>query len=204
MEEKVFVGLLSSEEDYASFIRDGFYQILVHLLKKGWQETRFVVLYAKSGVAQYHGVKEYGTISDVTFVEVDQVEYVRFHVEYWMKLPQVIYLVHYGIANYAITTIDTLKEARELPELFMKSKYEMVLWRMLRRVSDRVRVELDQENLDEANQIQSYSIRDIEIELNREQRELVFCKHSERRSISTEVLEKQPSKVFKILLHLME
>ena len=86
---------------------------------------------------------EYGTITDVTFVEVEQVEYVRFHVEYWLKLPQVIRPVHYGIANYAITTIDTLKEAQELPELFMKSKNEMVLWRMLRRVSDRVKVELD-------------------------------------------------------------
>ena len=90
-------------------------------------------------------MKEYGKITDVTFVEVDQVEYVRFHVEYWQKLPQVIRPVHYGIANYAMTTIDTLKEAQELPELFMKSKNEMVLWRMLRRVSDRVKVELDQD-----------------------------------------------------------
>ena len=31
---------------------------------------------------------EYGEITDVTFVEVEQVEYVRFHVEYWQKLKQ--------------------------------------------------------------------------------------------------------------------
>ena len=150
LEEKVMVGLVSSKEDYTAFIQGGYYGIASHFLKKGWQEAKYVALYAKSGVADYHGVREYGKITDVTFVEVGQVEYVRFHVDYWLKLPQVIKPVHYGVANYTMTTFDTLKEAHELPELFMKSKNEMVLWRMLRRVSDRIKVELDRENLDEA------------------------------------------------------
>ena len=147
---------------------------------------------------------EYGEITDVTFVEVEQVEYVRFHMEYWQKLKQNIRPVHYGIANYVITTIDMLKEAQELPELFMKSKNEMILWRMLRRVSDRVKVELDQENLDDAKEIQSFEIRDIEIELNKGRRELIFTKGREKSSIPVEALEKQPSKVFKVLLQLIK
>ena len=204
LDEKVLVGLVSSKKDYTAFIQGGYYQIAVHLLKKGWQEAKCIALYAKSGVADYHGVMEYGTITDVTFVEVDQVEYVRFHVEYWQKLPQVILPVHYGIANYAMTTINILEEAQELPELFMKSKNEMVLWRMLRRVSDRVRVELDRENLDEAKGIQSFEIRDIGIELNKGKRELIFTKGREKSSIPVEVLEKQPSKVFKVLLQLIK
>ena len=204
LEEKVFVGLVSSKEDYTAFIQGGYYQIAAPVLKKGWQEAKYIALYAKSGVADYQGVKEYGEITDVTFVEIDQVEYVRFHVEYWMKLPQVIRPVHYGIANYAMTTIDTLKEARELPELFMKSKDEMVLWRILRRVSDRVKVELDQKNLDEANKIKTYSIKNIDIEVNKDQKELVYRKNDENICIPMEVLEHQPSKAFKILLSIME
>ena len=37
-----------------------------------------------------------------------------FHVEYCQKLKQNIRPVHYGIANYAMTTIDTLKGVQEL------------------------------------------------------------------------------------------
>ena len=35
LDEKVFVGLVSSKEDYYSFVQEGYYQIPVHLLKKG-------------------------------------------------------------------------------------------------------------------------------------------------------------------------
>jgi hypothetical protein len=51
--------------------------------------------------------------------------------------------VGYGIAVYAMTTLNTIKQAKELPELFMKSSEEIALWRLLRRLSDRVRFDLD-------------------------------------------------------------
>ena len=124
--------------------------------------------------------------------------------EYWQKLKQIIRPVHYGIANYVITTIDILKEAQELPELFMKSKNEMVLWRMLRRVSDQIRVTLDKKNIDEATTIDSYFIKDITIQIEKETREMVFKKENEEIKISVDVLEKQPSHVFKLLLQLIE
>ena len=123
--------------------------------------------------------------------------------EYWQKLPQVIRPVHYGISSYVITTINTLKEAKEFPELFMKSKNELVLWRMLRRVSDQIKVTLDKKNIDEATTIDSYFIKDITIQIEKETREMVFKKENEEIKISVDVLEKQPSRVFKLLLQLM-
>ena len=119
------------------------------------------------------------------------------------NLNRVIRPVHYGIANYAITTIDTLKEAQELPELFMKSKNEMVLWRMLRRVSDRVKVELDQTDVDKATQVNSYSINKLEITLDKEKREIVFKSEDDELHIEIEIFEKQPSRVFKLMLGLV-
>lgn len=204
LDEKVLVGLVSSKEDYTSFVREGCYKIAAYLLKKGWQEIKWIALYAKSGVAHYHGVLEYGKITDVTFEEVEGKEYVCFHVEYWRKLKQTIRPVYYGIANYTMTTIDTLKEAQELPELFMKTKNEMVLWRMLRRVSDRVRLELDRENLDEANGIESFSFKDIRIEIAKESGEVIFKNRNHEKKISFEILEKNPSYVFKLLVRFME
>ena len=54
----------------------------------------------------------------------------------------------------------------------MKSKNEMVLWRMLRRVSDRVKVELDQDDVDKATEINSYSINNMEITLIKKEERL--------------------------------
>lgn len=48
-----------------------------------------------------------------------------------------------------LVLLNILKEAKELPELFMKSKEEIALWRMLRRLSDRICFELDNRYLDE-------------------------------------------------------
>ena len=73
-----------------------------------------------------------------------------------------------------MTTIDALKEAQELPELFMKTKDEMVLWRMLRRVSDRVKVELDRTDVDKATQVNSYAIENMEIILDKDNRDIVI------------------------------
>ena len=205
LDEKVLVGLVSSKEDYHSFVQEGYYQIPVSLLKKGWQEAKYVALYVKNGIADVHGVSVYGKISNVTFDFVMNEEYVKFQVDYWQNLKQkVIRPVHYGVSSYVITTINILKEAKELPELFMKSKNELVLWRMLRRVSDQIKVTLDKENIDEATTIDSYFIKDITIQIEKETREMVFKKENEEIKISVDVLEKQPSRVFKLLLELIE
>ncbi|ASL63663.1 5-methylcytosine-specific restriction related enzyme [Bacillus cereus] len=59
------------------------------------------------------------------------------------------------IQTYTITTMSLLKEVKELPELFMKSKEERTLWKTLRRFTRQVKVELDHRNLDEASSIKS-------------------------------------------------
>ena len=69
LDVKVFVGLVSSKEDYSAFIQGGYYGRLSSF-EKGWQEAKFVGLYCKNGVADVHGVQEYGEITDVTFLKV--------------------------------------------------------------------------------------------------------------------------------------
>ena len=50
LEEKVLVGMVSSEADYRDFLQHGYYQILEKQLKKGWQEAKYVALYTKAGI----------------------------------------------------------------------------------------------------------------------------------------------------------
>ena len=106
------------------------------------------------------------------------------------KLSRVIKPVH-----YVMTTFNHLKDAQELPKFYMKSNDEVVLWRLLRRVSDQVKIELDMGKLDKSSGIDSFSIKNFNIRLDKEKRELVFQKGYDEVQISLDVLEKRPSRV---------
>ncbi|WP_342462875.1 restriction endonuclease-like protein [Ureibacillus sp. FSL K6-8385] len=210
-DEKVLVGMVPSARNYHAHLRHRFYHIPVKRLKKGWQEAKYIALYPKQGAAPVNGVTCFGKITDVKFVkryEINELpknsseEYVRFEIESWHFLKDIIRPVGYGISVYTMTTLNTLKEAKELPELFMKSKEEIALWRMLRRLSDRIRFDLDDRYLDKASKIKAYRIKDIVIQL--EDQQLAITRGTERKTLPVEALLKQPSMVFKEMVRLMD
>lgn len=55
-----------------------------------------------------------------------------------------------------LTTLDLLQNATELPELFMKTNEEIAVWRLLRRVSDRVKLRLDTDRMDDATRVTNF------------------------------------------------
>lgn len=198
-EEKVLVGLVSTADQYHEFIKNSYYIIPLERLKNDWRESKYVALYVKQGIGITNGISIYGKIEDI---EINNY-HLKLSIDYWRDLSQIIRPVNYGIANYMITTLDTLKEAQELPELFMKSKREMTLWRMLRRVSDQIKVDLDEQNIDEASKIKHYSIRSVTISVLHEEDEFIMRAGREERRIPLIELDKNPSKVFKNLTQLL-
>ncbi|MGM0878508.1 MAG: hypothetical protein ACQEWV_28385 [Bacillota bacterium] len=209
LDDKVLVGIVSSEEDYPH-IQHLFYQIPTSRLKKGWQEAKYIALYPKSGVVPQNGITVYGKINEVKVLKSnkgeeptsnDSDEYVRFEIEVWKSLKEIVKPVGYGISVYTVTTLNTLKQAKELPEIFMKSKEEVTLWRMLRRISDRVQFDLDDLHLDKATRIESYRIKDLSIEMNTIQKTLLINKGSETMRLDFESLLKNPSYVFKEIVN---
>ncbi|WP_411738899.1 DUF2357 domain-containing protein [Peribacillus sp. S4] len=198
LEEKVLVGTVSNEAIYRDFIQQGYYQISVNSLKKGWQEAKYVALYMTSGLGE-NGVREYGEIKRIA-TEGDSV---RFFVEVWKNTKQVIRPVKYGIATYMMTTLSLLNEAKELPELYMKNKQETTLWRMLRRISDQIEINLDNKVLDEALGVGTFSFKGIEIRLDKEKQTLSVRNDSQERVLGTDFLIHQPSKVFREVLGLL-
>ncbi|MGX1983223.1 hypothetical protein EDD69_10958 [Thermolongibacillus altinsuensis] len=210
LDEKVIVGMVPYEQNYHAHLQHRFYHIPVKRLKKGWQEAKYIALYPKKGAAPINGVTCYGKIVDVKFVKRFGIhelpknsseEYVKFEIESWHFLKNIVRPVGYGISVYTLTTLNTLKEAKELPELFMKSKEEITLWRMLRRLSDRIRFDLDDRYLDKASKIEAYRIKDIVIKLADHQ--LVITKGDEIKTLPMDDLLKQPSMVFKEILRVM-
>ncbi|WP_144462466.1 hypothetical protein [Siminovitchia fortis] len=87
-----------------------------------------------------------------------------------------------------------------MPELFMKSREEVKLWRMLRRLTTEVHTELDEEYVDRARKIQAYQIGHDSVVLDRDAGEIQVLHGEEvRKRIMLELLEKQPSRVFKVI-----
>ncbi|MED1438439.1 hypothetical protein P4U23_07625 [Aeribacillus composti] len=126
----------------------------------------------------------------------------KFEIESWHFLKNIVRPVGYGISVYTMTTLNTLQEAKELPELFMKSKEEITLWRMLRRLSNRIRFDLDDRYLDKASKIEAYRMKDIVIKLADHQ--LVIAKGGKSKTLPMDDLLKQPSMVFKEILRMMD
>ncbi|WP_342605854.1 restriction endonuclease-like protein [Peribacillus sp. FSL E2-0159] len=198
LEEKVLVGTVSNEAVYREFIQQGYYQIPINSLKKGWQEAKYVALYTTSELGE-NGVREYGEIIRIATEE----DTVRFYVKVWKNTKQVIRPVKYGIATYMMTTLSLLNEAKELPELYMKNKQETTLWRMLRRISDQIEINLDNKVLDEALGIGTFTFKGIEIHLDKEKQTLSIRNDSQERVLGKDLLIHQPSKVFKEVLGLL-
>lgn len=191
--ETVFLGLVESTEDYYHFVENRVYTRPLVKLKQGWQHATYIALYVKNGINTKNGVNFYGKIKNVSVKE----ENVIFEVEVWEKLSQRIKPVQYGIANYILTTLDSLKESKELPELFMKSKEEVSLWRILRRISDRIKTELDDKLVDQASSVTEFRMKDIKITLVRKDRKMILDNGYGENVISIDTLEKNPTAVFR-------
>ncbi|PWW32296.1 hypothetical protein DFO73_101560 [Cytobacillus oceanisediminis] len=203
LDEKVLVGLVRDREEYISYKQTGCYRIPVNKLKAGWQETRYIALYVKNGVLEHNGVICYGRVKDIRPVKSGNDEYMQFEVEHWINCNPIIKPVGYGIAEYMYTTLNNLKESTELPELFMKSKEEKTLWRMLRRVSDRISIELDSVNLDMATMVEEYRIKNILIKINKEDRKVSLIGKSYQKTESLDLLQRNPSSIFKELIDML-
>lgn len=131
-------------------------------------------------------------------------EYAYFKLKPWTTLGQVIRPVQYGISVYVMTTINTLMYAHELPELFMKSKEEVALWRMLRRISNNIEVHLDDINIDQASNITYLNLRNLDIHIDHSRNELEIQNSKEKRNLDIKLLEDQPSMVFKEIVGMIE
>jgi uncharacterized protein len=196
IEEKVLIGVVSTAQQHESTIKGLGYRIPLSLLRSGWQEAKYVALYMTKEVGKENGVVCYGRISNI---EIGQ-DYVKFSVSSWTPLKKVIKPVGYGIATYIVTTLQELKNAKELPELFMKTDEEKIVWKMLRRVSDQIKVDLDNENIDKAHHIRNFKIRGITISFNMSKDSItIYSKHNNVTFVHKE-MTRNPSIIYKVII----
>lgn len=200
IEEKVLVGIISTNAQYETALKNSCYQLPVSLLRNGWQEAKNVALYVTKEVEMENGVVCYGRISSI---EIDK-EFAKFNVRKWSPLPQVIRPVGYGIATYVISTMQELNQAKELPELFIKTDEQKMVWKMVRRVSNQIKIDLDNKYIDNAHQIRKYQIRGISISFDTGNQLLTI--HSKDKELNFELndMRRNPIVVYKALIKELE
>src|SRR5699024_1976941 len=199
LSETVLVGLVDSPEAYRRFMRKKRYTRPLSKLKKGWQKACYIALYVKQGITTKNGVFVYGKIKNVSVKKRP----IMVTDDVWENLPRVRKPVQYGSSNYILTTLDALKESAGLPELCMKSKEEVILWRMLRRRSDRIKLELDDQRVDHATSLKEYRIKNIKIVIQRDSEEIILDNEQIKNVISVDKLERNPSAVFRKLVNML-
>jgi uncharacterized protein len=97
-----------------------------------------------------------------------------------------------------------LKEVQELPELFMKSKEERVLWRTLRRFTKKVRIELDHSYLDRASAIRSYRIQDVQVRVDYERSVVVIENGGVLKELPLSLVVKNTAVFFKEMMEQLD
>ncbi|WP_113745328.1 restriction endonuclease-like protein [Bacillus cereus] len=207
LDEKVLVGSVKTEKDYEEYMKEGFYRIPVSHLKTGWQEAKYIALYVpKKWYGENGGIQYVARIKDIHINREDSLfsdetnNYVYFKLGPWKKLDHPIRPVGYGIQAYILTSMSLLKEVQELPELFMKSKEERVLWKTMRRFTKQVKIELDHLYLDEASSIRSYSIQDVQIRIDYEQGNVMVGKEDQFKELPLELVVRSSAVLFKVVL----
>lgn len=201
LETKVLVGLVGDSNSFRNYMRNREYHLPTSYLKKGWQDAVYVALYIPSVVAKEamieHGIKLYGKINNVKFDRNNGKEYVAFSVEKWQTLTETIRPVGYGVQRYILTTINMLKYARELPELYIKSKEELKIWRMLRRLSAHIKVGLDNKMMDRAQSVERFYLGNMELLINDEDGEIALFHQEREKTLPLDWLHRKPTKVFR-------
>ncbi|MBO8157853.1 MAG: DUF2357 domain-containing protein [Bacillaceae bacterium] len=199
LDEKVLVGLVKDVDQKKSYMNSRQYTLPVKVLKKGWQEAKYVALYIPKAVSEQsnlpNGITYYGKIIDI---EVSD-QTIRFGVDHWRSLKETIRPVGYGIQRYIITSYNLLKYAKELPGLFIKSKEELKLWRMFRRLTKNTHVELDHEMVDESKNVKEFKISAIKIQINKNAQTIVVRKNGKVNVFSLDWLKTKPTYIFKKL-----
>jgi uncharacterized protein len=204
LDETVLVGLVSNEEVLENCIQQKAYKITLKDLKKGWQEAKFIALYLSSKVSSDNGVKYYGKIDDIKFRFMENNEQVvTFIVDVWETLKNVIKPVGYGISSYMLTTLNTLKEARELPELYMKSNDELAVWRTMRRLTNNPKINLNHTDVDQASEIVQIQSGEVLVSVGKYEIQVKRIGSKQLESIDIEEFLTSPNRLFKKVVDIL-
>lgn len=207
----VLVGTLGSREQLCVSLKQNFYHIPYNLVKKTCFNITHVAIF-QSGLKfkEESGIRYYGKVTGMEVVKRKEIKeipkqseelYVKFQIKEWQELKVPIKPMGYGVRTHVYTTLILLENAKELPELSLRSEEEFRLWKELRRISREINWSMGNKELTVEDGMKEILLGNVVIVINGEQ--LIISNGDEQVTISVRMFKTQPKSVLKIIMRLI-
>ncbi|WP_345240676.1 restriction endonuclease-like protein [Pontibacillus salipaludis] len=198
--ERVCIIKVTSQEEFVRVIQQGRLKVAADWLNRDWHKSSYVGLYKPRNVfGDQGGVSHYAKVGSVDVEDSS----ITFTLQTWQSTRQLIKPVGYGIRTSAMTDLESLKHADELPQLFMKSNDERHLWNLMRRFTKQIIVSLDHEDVGEAERISTFQSQDGKLTFEIDEDSVYIRSASNQVIISKKDCVYYPNKVFRQIVNIL-
>ena len=191
--DNVLICAFLNNEDSQMLLSTKVYKMRVDDLQEGWQHIQYVAGYEVSA----NQISYYGKVATV---EVEG-EFMKFSIENCTQ--KQIAGMGYSVNNHTMVPISTFLQANTFAELRTNSEEERILWKLVNRISNNVRLTLDHQIIDQAKSIRSFEFDAYRLELHHGTRELRFIGEDFEEVINMDLIFDNDSYIFQRMVELI-
>jgi predicted component of viral defense system (DUF524 family) len=189
----VLICAVNSDEQMQLLLMERLYKMRVADLQEGWQRIRFIAVYEDTLMQ----IRYFAEIVKVDIVG----EYIHFKVRGWQQ--RTIAGKGYRINNHATVYTNNFFNANMLVDLHSKSQEELILWKIVNRISNDVQVNLNDVYVDQASRIVSFEFKNYVLEMHYELGELWFIGEDFKEIMKMALIRENESYIFKRMIELI-
>ncbi|QUW20479.1 restriction endonuclease-like protein [Sporosarcina sp. Marseille-Q4063] len=191
--DQVLICAVQGDEELHRLLTSKGYVMQVVELVKGWQRMRYIAIYEEETTH----IRYY---AEVTNVEIDGLN-IYFKVSRWQQ--KLIEGKGYRIHNQATVYANNFLRADMLANLHSKTEEEDIIWKITQRISNDVRVNLDDVFVDRASQVVSFTFDKYILDIHNERRQLEFSSDGFKEILNMDLILENESFIFKRLIELI-
>ncbi|WP_432362385.1 DUF2357 domain-containing protein [Sporosarcina sp. UB5] len=162
-------------------------------LKEGWNRIQFIAVFDNSK-------NQFSFYSKVVKFEIED-EYIKFTIENWIS--KKIDGMGYEVDNHAMIPYSSFLQANSLAELHTKNEEELILWKIVNRISNNVLVNLDHRIINLAKRVISFEFDAYRLEMHHDERELLFMGRGFEEKINMDLILDNESYIFQRMVELI-
>lgn len=191
--DQVLICAVHGEEQLQQLVKAKVYEMSLTDLPKGWQHIRYVAIY------EYDG-KRIRYYAEVSNIEIDGTN-IYFKVNSWQQ--KLIESKGHRIQHQATVYTNNFFQADSLANLHSKTKEEDILWKIVQRISNDVRVNLDDVYVGKASRVFSFTFDKYILEIHHERRQLVFIGENFKDTVDMVLIHENEEFIFKWMIDLI-
>ncbi|MGM0499052.1 MAG: DUF2357 domain-containing protein [Bacillota bacterium] len=171
----LLLGSLKSKKQLQYLLDNKYYYLPLKQSVLNYNLEYIAIFQSKAKFGEQSGVRHYGRIKNKKIVKRAEIDfpsiskstdqnYLIFEVESWQQLGKKIKVEGYGVSgSHIYSNLMLLKKADTLPELSIRSLKEWRLWLELKRLKEDIRLNLENNNLDQNKKIKGFKVGDVEV-----------------------------------------